>query len=350
MKKPHFSLLTSVVPVMLGVLAGCPTPGTTTTTTPPSGVYNAGSYTSSYQTACYWTNATKTDLPGVDGATATSIFVSGSTIYIAGQYNITQNSGINGGFPVACYWTVTNGVVAEHDLSGTLASSIYVYNGTIYVAGYYFNGTYNTACYWSGTNATPVPLPNLGHGNSFANSVYVNGNSIYFAGQDTNLSLNSIAVYWPSVSTERSLTNSGGKGLANSIYVSGSTIYVAGTDTGTSEACYWSGSDPISATATSITTGSGVAKSIFVSGGTIYAAGQNGSTACYWTGSSLSTSPISLSSSSSIANSIYFLSGTIYISGQIGTTASYWTVTGGTLSSPVSLPGSNAQANSIFAQ
>ena len=190
---------------------------------------------------------------------------------------------------------------------------------------------------------------NLDFVNLFANPVSVTGNGIYFAGEQTNhSSFKNNAAYRPSATTERPPPNASGSGLADSIYVSGSTIYAAGTDTGTSEACYWSGSDPISATATSIT-GSGVAKSIFVSSGTIYAAGQTGSVACYWTGSSLSASPLSLSASSSIANSICVLSGTIYIAGQIGgATATYWTVTGGTVSSPVSLSSSNAQANSIF--
>ncbi len=299
--------------------------------------YVAGSYNSPSNIACYWNNGTKVDLD-TDGNTpsfATSIFVSGGTVYVGGYY-------FKSGAYVGCYWTI-GGTRTDLDSgtgTGAHVNSIFVSGGTVYTAGYYNNtGSNLVACYWTGaTRSADMPSAGL----SFANSIYVNGGTIYLSGQDNFAT----ASYWTGGSTPAEITlPSSGTAVANSIYVSGSTVYTAGQDTvgATTVAATWTGtSSPTDLTGA----GGATANSLVVVSGTTYVAGEYSSPtiACYWNSGARTDLP----GVSGVAQSVYVSGTTIYTAGYYSsspTIACYWTGTAKT-----DLPGTAARAASIFVQ
>ena len=299
-------------------------------------IYVAGSYNSPSNIACYWINdKTKVDLDtgGNTPAFATSIFVSGGTIYVGGYY-------LKGTAYVGCYWTIGG---ARTDLdsgtgTGAHVNSIFVSGGTVYSAGYYDNGAKLVACYWTAAvRSTDMPSA----GASFANSIYVNGSTIYLSGQDNFAT----AAYWTGGSSPAEITlTSSGTSVANSIYVSGSTVYTAGQDTvgTTTVAATWTGtSSPTDLTGA----GGASANSIVVVSGTAYVAGEYSSPtiACYWNNGARTDLP----GATGVAQSVYVSGTTIYSAGYYSspTIACYWTGT-----TKTDLPGTAARAASIFVQ
>ncbi len=183
-------------------------------------VYMSGIYVDGVKDKpCYWQGETKTnlDVPAADEGFTTSIYVSGSDIYVAGYYD-------NSGNDTACYWK--NGV--KVDLGEGQAQSIFIYEGSIYVAGY---DDANKAAYWK--DGVKVGL------SAFVSVAYdievVNGD-VYVAG--TVLNGNTYAVYWKNgVITE--LTDGATDAFASSIAVYGSDVYVSGQYQDYSKVGYW---------------------------------------------------------------------------------------------------------------
>ena len=261
-------------------------------------VYVGGYYNNSGAgyVGCYWVIdasgvVTKTDLPGAN-ANVNGIFVSGGTVYTAGYYN-------NGAQNIACYWTGTGNPVSLPSAGISFATSLYVTGSTIYVAG---QDNFSTACYWTiaGTTATPVQTALTSMGAAIANSISGSGSAISIAGQDTPTSGIPTAVYWTGSSLgeiDLKLAN----GSANSIFVSSTAIYIAGQYVSANPvAFYWNGAEtdlpgPASAPASN-------AQSVYVSGTTAYVAGYYGSpaTASYWT---IAGSTVSQALNLSAANS-----------------------------------------------
>ena len=99
----------------------------------------------------------RTDLPGGTGPSlggkAASIYVSGGTVFTAGRY-------FNGTTTIACYWSST----ARTDFGAGAASSIFISRSTVYIAG-----SESGACYWANGMKTDLP-PEVG---SCANSIFV---------------------------------------------------------------------------------------------------------------------------------------------------------------------------------
>lgn len=315
---------------------------------PASTVYTAGSYFNGTKSvACYWKGTNRTDLPGGSGwANAESIYVSDGTVYTAGQYH-------DGTKEVACYWTGTN----RTDLPGgtipdtpgmvdyTVARSIFVSGGTVYTAGQYYDATKPLACYWTGT--TRIDLPG-GPGSlwSKAYAIYVYEGTVYTAGSYCDSTgTREIPCYW----TETTRTDlPGGSSWINyawSIYVSGGIVYTAGRYSDEHShpvPCYWTGT-----TRTDLPIGSHVF-SIYVSGETVYTSGSYyegifNSKACYWTGINRTDLP-----DGNIAQSIYISGGIVYTAGSYddGTNegACYWKGTNRT-----ALPGGESSyATSIY--
>jgi hypothetical protein len=352
-KTSLFAIFRLPLPVLLlfgAVACSLSTPSGTTATIYVAGSYNNGTGTA----ACYWLNGTLTPLEtgGMYPAFATSIYVSGSDIYVSGYYKNGNN--------VACYWK--NGGRTDLTTTGTnaQANSIFVSGGTIYTAGFYFPPGTRTAAYWVGTTVNNLPTNTLSSGNAIANSIFVDGSTIYIAGKDNMFNTSpAYAVYWTvNGTTTETVPSTATASTANSIFATSGTVYTAGWDTPALNAIakYWTDN---SETSLGLTDGS--ANSIFYSNGTLYIAGQyqnqsSNPIAFYWNGTETDLLGPNGAAASTIAGginalSVYVSGGTAYVAGSYGspTTASYWTITGSTFSQK-DLPGTGGVAAAIFVQ
>ena len=121
--------------------------------------------TTGIPTAVYWTGTSLGEINlNLANGSANSIFVANGTTYITGQYNSSSAN------PVAFYWSGTEtdltgpGGAAASTISGGInALSVYVSGTTAYVAGYYGPPATATATasYWTVTGSTFSQALNL---------------------------------------------------------------------------------------------------------------------------------------------------------------------------------------------
>jgi hypothetical protein len=122
----------------------------------------------------------------------TGIYVSGSDVYVWGD-EADVNPQVNGSLTLrAMYWK--NGVanyLTTVSQSTAAATSIFVSGSNVYVAGYETLNNYTYATYWK--NGVATNLTNNVY--SEASSIFVSGSDVYVAGFEV---LNGIkyAVYW----------------------------------------------------------------------------------------------------------------------------------------------------------
>jgi uncharacterized membrane protein len=192
-------------------------------------VYIAGTYRDDNDwTNCYWKDGVRTDLPFINteyngeiyeiSGTITSIAASGGSVYIAGWYY--EDVLINGnyiGSEVPCYWK--DGVRTDLPKGAFIAraTSITVSGGSVYIAGY--DG--GRALYWKDGERTYL-TGSLTY--DYAESIAVSGGSVYVGGFSNDDS-SRIACYWKDgIKTDLPLGSN-----ANSIAILGNSIYIAGT-------------------------------------------------------------------------------------------------------------------------
>ena len=162
--------------------------------------YISGYYQNGTNYACYWENGGECITIGTSGSEAQDIFVSNGKKYIL----IEQLSNMS-------YWV--DG--ASYLLQGapTLLSSIYVYNGDVFVAGKI--GT--DVCIWKNQNLNNILSTNDAINALYANTISIYNDDIYVAGMFNNIGVNN-ASYWKN----NNLTNlsfSGTTSLAFTIVV-----------------------------------------------------------------------------------------------------------------------------------
>ncbi|MEI8046105.1 MAG: hypothetical protein WCI92_01895 [Bacteroidota bacterium] len=160
--------------------------------------------------AAYWKGGKEILLSDAEhNSDATSIFVNETEIYIAGcESSQSKKGGYLEGY-VATYWKNGKAIYLTDKKKYNFATSIYVSNGDVYVAGYGSEKETNneTAKYWK--NGNEIQLTD-GIGYSHANSIFVIGNDVYVAGEInpetadpdilklafSDTGANKIAVYW----------------------------------------------------------------------------------------------------------------------------------------------------------
>lgn len=189
------------------------------------------------QVALLWKNDTVKYLTnGTRNAVASSVFVDGDNVYVAG-YQDASNSNLN----VATYW-LNGAAVPLGTTGGTFdkANSIYVNNGTVYIAGWQRDNTTgnDVAKYWIGSTVN-----NLTDGSKEARAtgVFAVGNDVYVSGYEVASNGRSIAKYWKNnVAVNLSNGSTDAEGLC--IYVDGTDVYVGGSiknDLFGYQAVYW---------------------------------------------------------------------------------------------------------------
>ena len=247
-----------------------------------------------------------------------------ATIYIAGWQENMDSPSTAGDY--AWYWT--KGSSIPTDLGSGCATSICVSGDTIYISGY--KSASGAACYWTNKDTTPTILAPGGESGISGQAVSncESGGNIYTAGFD---GMNGgHALYWKNSDSTPVFTGPD-KSMANSIFASENNIYLGGyiIDSGHLTACYWT-NDITSTSGGTLTTLGPVnseVKSIGVSGGLIYCAGSNDGKACYWTHDGDTTHKPTyqeLGGPDTVVNSICVSGGSIYYAGKNGVRACYW--------------------------
>ncbi len=264
--------------------------------------------------AQYWKNRSLVNLSnGQNTGHATSIYVSGNDVYVAGQEYL--GGGIH---QIAKYWKNGIAVNLTDGVSYAGANDIFVSGNDKYVAGWESVG-FAQAKYWK--NGIAV---NLSDGWE-ANSIYVLGNDVYVAGYDTG----QVAKYWKNGIGVTLATNSSHYSSANDIYVAGADVYMAGVsgekiyygegywEKGPPSAVYWK-----NGIAVNLPNGS-EAYSIYVSGNDVYVAGREYDghrlIAKYWKNGIAIDLP-----NGTQAKSIYISGNDVYVAGDNNGRAKYW--------------------------
>lgn len=199
--------------------------------------------------AKYWKNGTAVTFTrgsNTAQAVALSVFVSGNDVYAAGyEYNYYPGSVW---YYTGVYWK--NGIeiplfkgAANSSRVDAVATSIYVSGSDVYVTGYVGVPGISNAVYLK--NGTATALTDASQ-SSQGNCVFVSGSDVYVAGYESN-GTNDIAKYWKN-GTSNSLSDGSIDEQANSIYVSGNDVYTAGQSYNGNQiniAKYWKNTTPV---------------------------------------------------------------------------------------------------------
>lgn len=288
------------------------------------GVYVAGGgYGPERDVVKIWGSGNEQVLPDGDiDAYATSIFVCGDEIYVAGyEYNWNVYDGWYRYPTKAMVWK--NGV-AQPLTDGTneaCALSMFVSDNDVYVAGYESNGIKSVAMVWK--NGVAEPLSD-GTVDAYATSVFVAGGDIYVAGYEVfgPPSYTSTARLWKNGQPQALVAGY----IANSVFVSGSDVYVAGS--GYTHAMIWKNGVAQYLTGTSQAS----ALSVYVAGDDVYVAGYEFSDlgkdtygptkAIIWKNGV--SQPLTTGTENASANSITVFGDDIYAVGYKGDMAVIW--------------------------
>lgn len=186
-------------------------------------VYVSGYETLSngYSVVNLWKNGIKRTLSdGLNYAEAYSVFVSGNDVYVAGIDYILYPNNLNR-IAVACIWK--NGIrtaLPDNPASSisSKATSVFISGTDVYVAGYERNpNNVNVAKLWK--NGVANTLSN-GLYDAGASSVYVLGTEVYTIGYEAGN-----GVLWKNNLPPVSLIN---PSYAASVFVSGDDVYIGG--------------------------------------------------------------------------------------------------------------------------
>jgi len=240
--------------------------------------YQIDIYVAGYETndsslksvATYWKNGVPEYLTdGTYEARATSIYVFEGDVYVAGcEDNEFKKS-------VAKYWKNGNPIVLTDGTHSAIIMSIFVSDGDVYAAGSELNdSTKNVAKYWK--NGSPIEL-SAGSKHASAQSIFVANGDVHVAGYSNENSRPQISqnvMYWKNGVPE--ILNEEGSGWGTSVFVYNNDVYVGGFEqvTNTPEpytnAKYWKNGIP-----QNLTSGpySFQVSSIFVSNDDVYSAG-----------------------------------------------------------------------------
>lgn len=282
-----------------------------------AGVDTSGVYPNVSYVAKYWVDGKA--FPLTDGgngyATATSIYVADGHVYVAGSEKSNK-------VDVAKYWKDGQAVVLGDGIKRSFAYSIVVLGSDVYVAG----ESDGKAVYWK--NNTMNVLPD----GVQANSIAVVGTDIYIAGNN-RISINYESTYtvkyWKNgVSADLETSNSVNN--VSSIFVKGEDVYVTGFIHNTDDeltARYWK-----NGTATDLS--GSTSSSIFVDGQDIYVSGTkenpDPSSSPYLTYWKNGTPTIINTTGFAEEEGIFVSNGDVYVVGREGTvqskniTAKYW--------------------------
>ena len=263
--------------------------------------------------------ASNTD--GTVSERALSVFVSGSDVYAAGyeSRNVLRDGFYNTVYSVAKLWK--NGVaqnLSDGTTVKTSASSVYVSDGDVYVAGHEIIGNKRIAVLWK--NGVMQRLTD-GSAWEVASSVFVSGNDVYVVTGHPpgGSSSNAVAALWKN-GIHQNLSNRGDQPF--SVFVSGNNVYVAGKG-------FWQSAMLWTNGVVQTLNSAAEAYSVCTSGSDVYVAGvryyydNQYSTATLWkngVAQSLTSTNVNKFAS---ANSVYVSGNNVYVAGHVIGTSGY---------------------------
>ena len=227
--------------------------------------------------ATVWKNGVAQQVGG-ENTLARSIFVSDGDVYMAGSEYFLDT-----GTSFAVVWKngvpqrlgSSNGVYTSDFLG---AHSVFVYGGDVYAAGRtwdtLYSGSFFNAMFWK--NGELQPLSDVNRIDSEARSVYVSDGNVYVAGFEENEPGMIYATFWKNGVSQRLSRLSDGStyAQANSVFVSGDDVYAAGFEEYDN---HWGFNIPIlwkNGVAQRLSSDyTSEARSVFVSGGDVYVVG-----------------------------------------------------------------------------
>ncbi len=245
--------------------------------------------------AKYWKNGVVTNYSdGSSNASIQSVYVSGNDVYLAGY---------DGASRIAVYWKNGNRNILGSRYS--MAHSVFVYGNDVYVAGNETGITGKSeAKYWK--NGTEVLLEASATSDLYATSIFVSEGKVHVAGYEYNSSTSkTIPRYWENGISVANLssgnTSTPTQPMTSSVFVSEGQVYISGNEVINAKdyARYWT-SGGIVDLGVNQGTDASFGKSIYVHNSNVYVAGYEGNIAKYWKNGIATT----LSTNSSSALSI----------------------------------------------
>lgn len=187
-------------------------------------IYVSGTEAVGYNYATYWKKVDGVPQPiaglneTMNDASANSMFVNGTDVYIAGYEN--QGAGVGN---VAKVWK--NGTATHLSTLGSYALSVFVSGNDVYVAGAEHTDTGTSAMLWKNGTGTNL-LPTIQR--AFASAVTVSDGKVYVAIQYYEGTTPHIKVWVDG--TEQTIPYNPMGSTVSSIFVSDGDVYLAGTD------------------------------------------------------------------------------------------------------------------------
>ena len=217
---------------------------TDATSLSPGGIFVSGTdvyvsgtiLNSTHKVAAYWKNGVQVNLTdGTRDVTAIDIFVAGNDVYVEGvEANPSNGAGANN--TILCYWK--NGVRVNctdgtQEVIPDYGTSLFVSGTDVYIAGYYnyTSASQISAAYWK--NGSRVDLTSV-PGYAFGAGAFVSGPDLYVSGElayfksPPGTGAIAEAVYWKNGVITHLTDSADGSSVAKSVYVSGTDVYLPG--------------------------------------------------------------------------------------------------------------------------
>jgi LruC domain-containing protein len=246
-------------------------------------------------------------------------------VYVAGYYD-------DGDHDVAAYWKNGDVTPLTDGTADARANAVYVYNGDVYVAGYFRNSAGNDAAsFWKNGVKTNLYNDEVGTNDARASGLFVDGGDVYVSGY-INEGSGKRAVYWKNDESDQTVLYSGSDSEGTDVYVYGNTVYVSGYyDGGENDVpCYWTDDGSVNKEDFEYNLDAR-ALAIAVPDGTVYAAGYDfmagvGFEACYWdAGGKEGLSTVnSWAYDIAVSGSDVYVSGYYYPTNSAKKAACYW--------------------------
>lgn len=159
-------------------------------------------------------------------AIVTSMFVSGTDVYLAGDEAAGAIVFDNAREPLATYWK--NGKRVRLSNSPSTATAIFVDGDDVFVAG----TVNNKPVYWKNNVIYHLPFSGLSSLTEMRPcDIMVSGNDVHIVGNNGFYGQNAESIYWKNgVAVGLSKESEYSGVFANTIYIRGSDVYIAGAD------------------------------------------------------------------------------------------------------------------------